>query len=82
MMVGVLDGRGLARLFRRLEGRRLLAALDTGDVVELVFDDDEPGPNLVSFYYDAGRYTGLVALGGVADAEEYARECRRFEEAA
>jgi hypothetical protein len=82
MTVGVLDGRALARLFRELEGRRLLAALDTGDVLELVFEESPQSCNLVSIYYDAARHTGLVGLGSVADAESYATECRRWERTA
>lgn len=81
MTVGVLDDRGLLRLFRAVEGRRLLGVLDCEGAIELVFSEDRERPNLVTFYTD-GCYRGLVALGGVANAEEYARECRRFEEAA
>jgi hypothetical protein len=76
MTVGVLDGPGLARLFRQLAGRRLLGVIDTGDVLELVFDDEEGAGNLVSIYYDAARYTGLVALGGVQEPEAYVADWR------
>ena len=80
MMVGVLEGSGLARLFRQLEGRRLLGVVDTGDALELVFDDGAPA-NLLTIY-DAARFTGLVELGGVMEAAAYAAEWRRFVDAA
>lgn len=80
MTVGVLDGPGLLRLFRRCEGRRLLGVLDCAGAIELVFDE-AAGPNLVTFYMD-GRNRGLVALGIVTDAAEYASECRELEDAA
>lgn len=82
MSIGVLDHCGLVRLFRELEGRRLLGVVDCDGCVELVFDDSRPGGNLVSIFTDYGRHTGRVALGGVADPAEYARACREFEEAA
>jgi hypothetical protein len=83
MMVGVLDSRGLLRLFRELEGRRLLGVVDADGVIELVFTDAGPrSRNLVTFYCDAGRYTGLVAFGSVSGPVEYAEECRRWGRAA
>lgn len=69
--VGVLDGAGLVALFRKVEGRRLLGVVDAFGVVELVFDDDRPGGNLICLYCDDGRNTGLVSLGGVADPAGY-----------
>jgi len=46
-----------------------------------VFSEAGHRPNLITFWMD-GRHRGLVSLGGVAAAKEYAREGRRFEEAA
>jgi hypothetical protein len=65
----VLDPAGMARLFQTLVGRRLLGAVDCGDCVELVFE--ESSRNLMTIYGDAGRYTGRVVLGAVADPEGY-----------
>jgi len=81
MTVGVLDVRGLLGLLRAVEGRTLLGVLDCGDCLELVFSEAGHRPNLITFWMD-GRHRGLVSLGGVAAAKEYAREARRFEEAA
>jgi hypothetical protein len=78
---GVLDHSGLIRLFRKLEGRRFVGAVDCRDCVELVFSD-EGGPNLVTIYTDSGRHTGRVALGGVADPEKYVADWHRWLEAA
>jgi hypothetical protein len=70
--VGVLDTDGLLGLFSQLAGRRLLGVVDGCGCLELVFDDpDRVGGNLVSIFTDAGRHTGLVALGFVADPEAY-----------
>jgi hypothetical protein len=73
--VGVLDTEGLLRLFAQVAGRRLVGVVDGGGWVELVFSDDGPGGNLVSIGTDAGRHTGLVELGGVADPEHYVMGC-------
>ena len=76
MRVGVLDTRGLLELFSQLDGRRLVGVVDGAGFVEIVFDDPHGrGGNLVSIATDAGRHTGLVLLGFVADPEEYVRGC-------
>ena len=69
--VGVLDGPGLIALFRQLEGRRFVGVVDGFGVVELVFEDDRPGGNLVCIYTDDGRNTGQVTLGWVSDPVGY-----------
>ena len=81
MNIGILDHRGLVRLFRQIEGRRFLGIIDCRDCVELVFSDEGRGPNLVTIYTDSGRHTGRVALGGVADAREYVKGWREWEAA-
>lgn len=75
--VGVLDTEGLVDVFARVEGRRLVGVVDSCGVVELVFDDDSPGGNLISIFTDRAPHTGLVAFGGVASPEEYVAACRR-----
>ena len=76
MKVGVLDTQGLLQLFSQVAGRRLVGVVDGFGVVELVFDDpQEQGSNLVSIFADAGRHTGTVALGFVADPEAYVAGC-------
>jgi hypothetical protein len=83
MNVGVLDHAGLVDLFGRLEGRRFLGVVYSDGCIELVFDDGGSDGNLISIYTDAGRHTGRVALGGVADPEMYVADWRAWlEEAA
>jgi hypothetical protein len=74
-MTGVLDAQGLLRLFSQVAGHRLLGVVDGEGVVELVFDDECPGGNLLCIYTDHGRHTGRVSLGGVADPEGYVEVC-------
>lgn len=71
--VGVLDTRGLLNLFRQVEGRTLVGAVDGVGIVELVYSG-ERGGNLVCIFTDDGRNTGLVSLGSVANPADY---CRR-----
>jgi hypothetical protein len=75
MIVGCLDTQGLLGLFSQVAGHRLVGVVDGDGVVELVFDDDCPGGNLVSIFCDYGRHTGTVALGGVMDPERYVAGC-------
>jgi hypothetical protein len=65
-----LDRPTLVRALRKVAGRRFLGVIEVYDCIELVFDDGEPGGNLVTVYTE-GRPAGHVALGGVADPDEY-----------
>lgn len=82
MTIGVLDSAGLVSIFRQLRGTRLVGAHVVSGIVEIVFSDDGPAGNLVSIYCDAGRHTGLVAFGFVADPVDYCRDEDELEAAA
>jgi hypothetical protein len=49
-----------------LIGREFLGAVDGCGCLELVFDDDGRGPNLLSVWPD-----GRIAIGGVAGPQTY-----------
>jgi hypothetical protein len=76
-----LDAPAFAHALRQVAGRRFLGVVECIGCIELVFDADAPGGNLVSVFTE-GLRAGQAALGGVTDPHEYVlayRALRRLE---